>query len=347
MKNYAEFAFFLTAIPLAISLTILSPHGLAQTQMVLVATGSTMPEPLYVLWGDEYHKLHPETQLRYLAVGTSESANRVLSGVGDLGGGDAPIPEKQLKEAAHAAMELPTVLVGIAVFYNVPGSATSIRLSGPVLANIYLGKTTSWSDPEIARLNPDGKLPDLPIKVLHRTDGKGSNYIFSDFLSKLSPEFRAKVGKNVSPKWPVGAAFSRCQDLLANAAETSGAIGYAELRCGEKSGLSIARIRNAGGEFVRPSTKSISDVALAVEGKMTDDFRVSLTNAPGKESYPIVSFTWFYVPVHQQDLQRSHAVKEYLSWVYGSGQEIAQAQGYAPLPPSVLQKVRAKVAALQ
>ncbi len=337
----------LAAILLAISLTILSADSLAQTQMVLVTTGSTMPEPLYVLWGDEYHKLHSETQLRYLPVGTSESAKNILSGAGDLGGGDAPIPEKQLKEAAYAAVELPTILVGIAVFYNVPGSGTTIRLSGPVLANIYLGKTTSWSDPEIARLNPDGKLPDLPIKVLHRTDGKGSNYIFSDFLSKLSPEFRAKVGTNVSPKWPVGVAFSRCQDLLANVAQTAGAIGYAELRCGEKSGLSIARIRNAAGEFVKPSTKSISDAALAMESKMTDDFRASLTNAPGKESYPITSFTWFYVPAHPQDSQRSHAVKEYLGWVYASGQEIAQAQGYAPLPPSVLQKVRAKVASLQ
>jgi len=336
-----------TAVLLAISLAILSPDGFAQTQMVLVSTGSTMPAPLYVLWGDEYHKLHADTEIRYLAVGTSESASRVLSGTGgDLGGGDAPIPEKQLKEAAHAVVELPTVLVGIAVFYNLPGGATSIRLSGPVLANIYLGKITLWSDQEIAKLNPDGKLPDLPIKVLHRTDGKGSNYIFSDFLSKLSPEFRAKVGTNVSPKWPVGTAFSRCQDLLANVAQTSGAIGYAELRCGEKSGLSIARIRNADGEFVKPSTKSISDVALAMESRITDDFRVSLTNAPGKESYPIVSFTWFYVPAHPQDLQRSHAVKEYLSWVYASGQEIAQAQGYPPLPPSVLQKVRAKVAAL-
>src|SRR5437868_11935837 len=142
LKNCAEFAFSLAAILLAISLTILSPDGLAQTQMVLVATGSTMPEPLYVLWGDEYHKLHPETQFRYLAVGTSESANRVLAGTGgDLGGGDAPIPEKQLKKAAHAAVELPTVLVGIAVFYNVPGNATSIRLSGSVLANIYLGRS--------------------------------------------------------------------------------------------------------------------------------------------------------------------------------------------------------------
>jgi phosphate transport system substrate-binding protein len=307
-----------------------------------------MPQPLYVLWADEYHKSHAETQVRYLPVGTSESAQRVLSGkADDLGGGDAPIPEKQLKDAANGAVELPTILVGIAVFYNVPGSGTSIRLSGSVLANIYLGKTTSWSDPEIARLNPDGKLPDLRIKVLHRTDGKGSNYIFSDFLSKLSPEFRAKVGTNVSPKWPVGTAFSRCQDLLADVAKTPGAIGYAELRCGDKSGLSTALIRNAAGEFVKPSTKSISEVALAMESRMTEDFRASLTNAPGKESYPIVSFTWFYVPTHPQDLQRSHAVKEYLSWVYSSGQEIAQTEGYVPLPSSVLQKVRAKVVSLQ
>src|SRR3981189_1932695 len=221
----------MTAILLAISLTILSPDGLAQTQMVLVTTGSTMPEQLYVLWGDEYHKLHPETQLRYLAVGTSEGANRVLSGSGgDLGGGDAPIPEKQLKEAKHAVVELPTVLVGIAVFYNLPGSTSSIRLSGPVLADIYLGKTTPSSDPELARLNPDVKLTDLPIKVLHRTERKGSKYIVSDVVSKGSPEFRARVGKSVSPKWPVGKAFSRCQDMLADAAKTSGAIAYGELR---------------------------------------------------------------------------------------------------------------------
>jgi phosphate transport system substrate-binding protein len=270
-------------------LTILSSDGLSQTQIVLVTTGSTMPESLYLLWGDEYHKLHPQTQVRYLPVGTSESAKGILSGSGDLGGGDAPIPEQQLKKAAQTTLELPTVLVGIAIFYNLPGSATTIRLSGPVLANIYLGKTTSWSDPEIAKLNSDSKLPALPIKVLHRTDGKGSNYIFSDFLSKLSPEFRAKVGTNVSPKWPVGTSFSRCQDLLASVAETSGAIGYAELRCGEKSVLPIALIRNAAGQFVKPSTKSISDVALAMESKMTNDFRDSLTNAPGANTAGIRS----------------------------------------------------------
>jgi phosphate transport system substrate-binding protein len=346
VKHCAASTLSATAILLIISLTALSPNGLGQAQLILVATGSTMLESLYVLWGDEYQKVHPGTQLHYLPVGTSESTDRILSGAGDLGGGDAPIPEQQLKQATNAVMELPTVLVGIAVFYNLPGSPTNIHLTGSVLANIYLGKTTSWSDREIAKLNPDNKLPDLPIKVLHRTDGKGSNYIFSDFLSKLSPEFRAKVGANVSPKWPVGSAFSRCLDLLAKAAETSGAIGYAELRCGEKTALGIAQIRNSAGEYVKPSTTTISDVAVSMESKMKDDFRVSLTNAPGKESYPIVSFTWFYVPVHPRDVQRSRAVKEYLSWVYGSGQEIARAQGFTTLPTSVLQKVRAKVAAL-
>ena len=158
LKNCAQPASSLTAMLLAACLTVLSSEGLSQTPVVLVTTGSTMPESLYVLWGDEYHKLHPETQLRYLPVGTSESVNGILSGSGDLGGGDAPIPDQQAKNAARTALELPTVLVGIAIFYNLPGTATTLRLSGPVLANIYVGKTTSWSDQEIAKLNPEAKL---------------------------------------------------------------------------------------------------------------------------------------------------------------------------------------------
>ena len=346
MKTFAQPASLVIAGLLAACLTVLSPDSLPQTPVVLVTTGSTMPESLYVLWGDEYHKSHPQTELRYLPVGTSESVNGILSGSGDLGGGDAPIPDQQAKNATHKALELPTVLVGIAIFYNLPGAATTLHLSGPVLAKIYAGKTTSWSDEEIAKLNPGAKLHNIPIKVLHRTDGKGSNYIFSDFLSKVSPEFRSRVGTSVSPKWPVGSSFGRCQDLLENLARTPGAIGYAELRCAENSTLSVAAIRNAAGEFVSPSTKSIGDVAAAMDSKMINDFRVSLTNAPGKGSYPIVSFTWFYVPLNAQDLQRSRAVTDYLTWVYGPGQEIARAHGYITLPPSVLQKVRASVEAL-
>jgi phosphate transport system substrate-binding protein len=221
-----------------------------------------------------------------------------------------------------------------------------LRFSGPVLASIYLGKTTSWNDPEIAKLNPDVKLPVLSIRVLHRSEGKGSSYIFSDFLSKVSPEFQAKIGRSVSPKWVVGDSFGRTQDLLDNVQKTRGAIGYTELNWAEKSGLLVARIRNAAGEFIKPSVKSIAEAASALAGKMTDDFRVSLTNAPGKESYPISSFTWLYVPAVASDAQRGRAVYQYLHWVFSSGQGLAGAQGYAPLPASLLAKVQAKAATI-
>ena len=346
MRKCAQLLASLYALLLATILVSWPPHSSAQASITLVATGSSLPEPLYVLWAEEYHKQHPEIQIRYLPEGTGESIDRILSGSGDLGGGDAPIPEKQLKDAAHAVFELPSLLVGIAIIYNVPGAPAGIRLTGPMLANIYLGKTTSWNDPELAKLNPAVKLPALPIRVMHRTEGKGSSYIFSDFLSKVSSEFQIKVGRSVSPKWRVGESFGRTQDLLDRVQKTSGAIGYTELNWAEKSGLPVARIRNTAGEFIQPSVKSIAAAASALAGKMTEDFRVSLTNAPGKESYPISSFTWLYVPVAAPDAQRGRALVEYLKWVFSRGQEIARAQGYATLPASVLAKVQAKAATL-
>ncbi len=330
------------------SLLVLFPSGSGgQSSIMLVATGSSLPEPLYLSWADEYHKQHPEIQFRYLPEGTAESASRILSGTGDLGGGDAPIPERDLKASAHPIVELPAVLIGIAVVYNVPGVHADLRFSGPALANIYSGKTKTWNDPEIAKLNPDIKLPNLSIQVMHRTEGKGSSYIFSDFLCKVSPEFLAKVGRGVSPKWPVGASYARTEDLLNNVRGTSGAIGYTELNWAEKSGLPVAWIRNAAGEFVKPSVKSIAEAASALENKMTDDFRVSLTNAPGKDSYPISSFTWLYVPAAAADAVRGRAVAEYLRWVFSAGQEIARSKGYATLPSAVLTKVQAKAATIR
>jgi len=346
VKKFTRLSACVNTLLLATVLISCPPRGATQASITLVATGSSLPEPLYVLWAAEYHKLHPETQLRYLPEGTGESANRILSGSGDFGGGDAPIPKEQLKDASHPILELPTVLIGIAVVYNLPGVQPGLRFSGPMLANIYLGKTISWNDPEIAKLNPDVKLPALPIRVLHRSEGKGSSYIFSDFLSKISPEFQAKIGRSVSPKWVVGDSFGRTQELLDDVQKTRGAIGYTELNWAEKSGLLVARIRNAAGEFIKPSVNSIAGAASALAGKMTDDFRVSLTNAPGKDSYPISSFTWLYVPAAASDAQRGRAVAQYLHWVFSSGQEVAGAQGYAPLPASLLAKVQAKAATI-
>ncbi len=322
-------------------------NGFGQDSITLVATGSSMPEPLYLAWSEEFHKVEPKVQLRYLAEGTAESAERILAGTGDFGGGEAPIPDKQLSAAKQKVLELPTVLIGIAVVYNVPGSKSGLRLTGPVLASIFMGKVTSWHDPEITKLNPDAKLPDLHIKVLHRTEGKGSNYIFSDYLSKLSPEFQAKVGKSVSPKWPVGTSIVRTQDLLEQLKNTPGTIGYTESNWVNKTTAGVVAIKNAAGEFVKPNAKSIGEAASEMESKMAQGFRISLTNPPGKESYPIASFTWLYVPEHAAEPARGKAVNEFLQWIYGQGQEIARDRGYAPLPASVLARVKEKAATIR
>jgi phosphate transport system substrate-binding protein len=314
----------------------------AQDSLALVATGSSLPEPLYVAWGDEYHKQYPTVQLRYLPGGTGDSIERILAGVGDMGGGDAPIGDKQLKGASGPILQLPTVMIGVVIVYNVPNTPGELRLSGPVLADLFLGKIKTWNDPVIAKLNPDMKLPELAVQIVHRTDGKGSNYILSDYLCKVSPEFTAKAGRSESPKWPVGASAGRSQDMIDKVRNTPGSIGYTELNLAQKASLRVARIKNSAGEFVKPTTKTIANAA--VEAKITDDFRVSLTNVGGKESYPISSFTWFYVPAKAKDPARGRAIADYLRWVYGDGQRIAQDQGYATLPNELLAKVTASAA---
>ena len=319
----------------------------AQEKIVLVETGSSMPEPLYKSWIDEYHKQQPATEIRYMASGSAESARNIIAGSGDLGGGDAPIPEAQLRAADRSILELPAVLIGIVIIYELPDVKGDLRLTGPLLANIFLGKIKLWNDPAIAALNPEMKLPPLAIEVLHRTDGKGSNYILSDYLSKVSPEFLSVAGRGESPKWPVGQAFQRSQDLVAKLRATPGAIGYTELNLAVGASARMASIRNSAGEFVKPSAKSIAAAASASSGKMSNDFRVSLTNAPGKESYPITSFSWFYAPAVAKDASRGAAVASYLKWVYSSGQAIAQEKGYASLPPEVLEKVAAKSATVR
>ncbi|HWZ99372.1 MAG TPA: phosphate ABC transporter substrate-binding protein PstS [Candidatus Dormibacteraeota bacterium] len=328
-------------------LLVFAGNSFGQEVITLVATGSSLPEPLYVVWGEEFHKAQPAVQLRYLAEGTAESAARILAGTGDFGGGDAPIPEKELSTAKQRVVELPTVLIGIAVVYNVPGVRGTVRLTGPVVAKIFMGKITSWRDPEIVKLNPDASLPDLAIKVLHRTEGKGSSYIFSDYLSKVSPEFSAKVGKSVSPKWPTGVSIVRTPDMLDKLKNTPGAIAYTESNWVDKTSSAAAEIKNADGEFVRPNAKTIAGAAAAEESRFSQGFRVSLTNAPGKDSYPIASLTWLYVPERASDPARGKAVNEFLQWIYSKGQDIARDRGYAPLPASVLAKVKEKAATVR
>lgn len=306
-----------------------------------------MPEPLYKSWIDAYHKENASTEIRYMPVGSAESARNILAGSGDLGGGDAPIPETQLRATGKTILELPTVLIGIVAIYELPGVKGELKLTGPVLANIFLGKIKVWNDPAITRLNPNMSFPSLSIRVFHRTDGKGSNYILSDYLCKVSPEFLAVAGRDESPKWPVGQGFQRSQELVNQLHSTPGAIGYTELNLAVSSGVHMASIKNAAGEFIKPSSQTIAAAASAGGGKKNEDFRVSLTNAPGKESYPISSFTWLYVPAAAGDPERGRAVGSYLRWIYTSGQNFAKEQGYATLPADVLAKVAAKAATVR
>ncbi len=194
-----SFTLFTVTIELALEV----PGAMGQDRLTLVATGSSLPEPLYVAWADEYHKTNPMVVIRYLPQGTGESGQSIISGSGDLGGGDAPIPDKQLKEG-QPVLQLPSVLIGIVIVYNLPDTHGDLRLTGPVVAEIFLGKIKTWNDPAIAKLNPDMKLPTQPIQVIHRTEGKGSNYILADYLCKVSPDFLAKAGRGESPTWPVG-----------------------------------------------------------------------------------------------------------------------------------------------
>jgi len=324
--------------------TIEVPSTLGQDRVTLVATGSSLPEPLYVAWADEYHKQNPLVVIRYLPQGTGESAESILAGSGDLGGGDAPIPDKQLKADAPI-LQLPSVLIGIVIVYNLPNISGDLRLSGPVVAEIFLGKIKTWNDPAIAKLNPDMKLSAQPIQVIHRTEGKGSNYILADYLCKVSPEFLAKAGRGESPNWPVGTSAARSQDMSDRVRATQYSIGYSELNLAERASLRIARIRNSANEFIKPTEKTFANAAL--EAKISDDFRVSLTNAAGKDSYPITSFTWFYVPAKAKDPSRGRAVAAYLKWIYTDGQTVAQNQGYATLPKELLAKVAATAATIR
>jgi phosphate transport system substrate-binding protein len=252
------------AFVLVSTLAVLLPAALnGQESTVLVVTGSSMPEPLYLMWNDEYHKQQPAVKLRYLPEGSGAGAERVLTGAGDFGGGDAPIPEKELKTASSKVVELPTVLIGIVIIYNVPGASGSLRLSGPALANIFLGKITLWNDPALVKLNPDAKLQEIPIRVVHRTAGKGSSYILSDFLSKASPEFLSRIGRSESPNWVLGASAGRTQDMVDKVQSAPGAIGYTELNIAEKASLHMASIRNDEGEYIHPSARSIAAAAKA------------------------------------------------------------------------------------
>jgi phosphate transport system substrate-binding protein len=317
----------------------------AQGTVVLVGSGSSVPAPLYNRWSQEYGKRSTSIQMRYLPVGTSEGIKEISHGAGDFGAGESQLTEKERKEGS--LIELPAVLIGIVPIDNLPGVHQELRLSGEVLAEIYLGDVKTWNAPQIAKLNPDITLPNLSIQVVNRPAGKGSNYVLTDFLSKASSKFRSQVGTTSSPKWPVGEPAERSSDMADKVKNISGSIGYVEYQYAVKGNIPQAAVLTPSGKFVKASTETIAAACQAAEAPHWNNFSASLTNGPGTDSYPITSFSWIYLRTQSSDSARATALADLLDWIYTDGQRYAAQEGYAELPSPLLAAVRKKVKELR
>lgn len=312
--------------------------------VVLVGAGSSVPLPLYRKWADLYNQNNKTVQLRYVALGTVEGISQITHGTSDFGAGEVPLTVEERR--LGSLTELPVVLIGIVPIYNLPG-IQSLRLSGDVLAQVYLGHIRNWNDPAIVRLNPGTALPNLPIRVVYRPGGKGSNYVFTEYLSKVNATFREQIGRSASPKWPVGQPAERSSDMADKVKSTSGALGYVELQYADDNQITHASVLNAAGKYVKATAASITASCVAVEAPGWDKLAASLTNPPGADSYPISSFTWLYVRPSARDARRTAALVSLLNWAYSDGQVIAIQEGYSDLPKQLLVKVLAKVNTMQ
>jgi len=321
-------------------LSFYSTAVIAQNAVVLVGSGSTVPAPLYNRWAQEYGKHNTKVQVRYVPIGASEGIEQISNGSGDFGAGEERLTDKQRQEGG--LIELPAVLIGIVPIYNLPEVHQDLRLSGEVLAEIFLGDVRRWNAPAIAKLNPGVSLPSRVIDVINRPAGKGSNYVLTDFLSKTSAKFRAQIGLTASPKWPVGVPAERSSDMVDKVKSGPGTIGFVELAYAMKSSVSTFAVLNPAGKFVRASGETIAAACQAVEAPRWNSFSASLTNAPGADSFPITSFTWLYLRTSSSDATRAAAIRDYLDWIYSDGQRFAPQEGYAELPPELLGTVRAK-----
>jgi phosphate transport system substrate-binding protein len=328
-----------------LTLGLYSAPAKAQSAIVLVGSGSTVPAPLFNRWIQEYEKRNPNIQMRYLPIGASEGIKEVSHGMGDFGAGEAQLTDEERKEGG--LMELPIVLIGIVPIYNLPSVHQELRLSGEVLAEIFLGNVRTWNAPQIVKLNPEITLPNLPIQVLNRPAGKGSNYVFTDYLSKVSSKFRAQIGVTPSPKWPVGVPAERSSDMADKVKNSAGSIGYVEYQYAVRGNIPQAAVLNRAGKFVKASTQSMAAACQAAEAPVWKSFSASLTNTPGADSFPITSFSWIYLRTKSADSARAALLSDLLNWIYTDGQQYAFQEGYSELPQPLLAALREKVKHLQ
>jgi phosphate transport system substrate-binding protein len=316
--------------------------GSATAETNLNGAGATFPNPIYQKWFSEYHNAHKDVQINYQSIGSGGGIQQLTSGTVDFGASDGPMTDEQLSKVSGKVFHIPTVLGGVVPTYNVNGVAGELKFTGDVLADIFLGNIKKWNDPRLAKANPGVKFPDEDIVVVHRSEGSGTTYIFTDYLSKVSSAWKDKVGKGTSVNWPAGLGGKGNENVSGMVKQTEGSIGYVELIYAISNQMPYGSVQNASGSFVKASLDSVTAAAASVKD-MPDDFRVSITNAPGKDAYPISSFTWLLVPAEWSDAAKEKAFVDFLTFMIDKGQTMTAALQYAPLPTNVATKVKARI----
>ena len=306
------------------------------TAIQINGAGATFPYPIYSKWFSEYNKLHPNVEINYQSIGSGGGIRQITNRTVAFGATDGPMTDEQLKNAPGAILHLPMVLGAVVPVYNIPGVEGELKFTGPLLADITLGKITKWNDPAIARLNSGVKLPDSNITVVHRSDGSGTTFIWVDYLSKVSPEFKQKVGVSTSVSWPVGVGGKGNEGVAGLVRQTPGALGYIELIYALQNNIAYGSVQNSSGNFIRASVESVTAAAESAAPQMPEDFRVSLTNPSGANAYPIASFTWLLLYKQPQDKAQGRVLVEFVKWALVDGQKFARELGYAPLPQPVV-----------
>jgi phosphate transport system substrate-binding protein len=327
----------------AVALLILGVST-AQAQK-LTGAGATFPYPIYSKWFSEYSAAHPGVEVNYQSIGSGGGIRQVSAGLVDFGATDGPMTDEQLSQSKVKLIHIPTVLGAVVPIFNVPGVG-DIKFSGDVLADIFLGKILFWNDGRIVKDNPGVKLPNQKIIVVHRSDGSGTTYIWTDYLSKVASEWANGPGKGTSPSWPTGVGGKGNEGVAGLVREMPGAIGYVELVYALQNKISFGEVKNAAGNWEKASIAGVTEAAASIK-QLPADYRVSITNAPGKDAYPISSFTWLLIPVKSTDPAKGKVIKDMLSWIINSGESEVSALSYAPLPKSVAEKVLMTVYSLQ
>lgn len=312
----------------------------AQTQ--LTGAGASFPNPIYQKWIDEYQKAHPGVTINYQSVGSGAGIRQVTEGTVDFGASDLPMTEEQIAafktKQGTDILHFPTVLGAVVPIYNVPGVAGGLKFTGEALAGIFLGTITKWNDKAIASVNPGVKLPAADIVVAHRSDASGTTGCWTDYLSKVSADWKSKVGVGTSVNWPTGLGGAQNPGVAGLVKQTEGSIGYVELIYAIQNNISFGSVKNAAGEFVTASLAGVSAAAAGAAANMPNDFRVSITNAPGKAAYPISTFTWLLIPAKIKDASKQKAITEFLRWMMTDAQKMTEGLSYAPLPKPVVDK---------